>query len=107
MAKDRKSLAWAPKARRDLIDIWKYFAKVASHEIADDLLDEIDRAASRLRDRPYLGRLRNEIAPGLRSVLIPPHSIIYRVTDATIEISRVLHERRDFSAAFVEDDGQP
>ncbi len=96
MAGASKPLVWAPKAKQDLRNIWAYFVRVASPEIADQVLGEIDQAAARLGDRPYLGRTRDEVLPGLRGVLF------YKVTDTTVEIVRVLHERRDFSAALPE-----
>jgi plasmid stabilization system protein ParE len=39
---------------------------------------------------------RNDVAPGLRSVLSKPYVIFYRVDDARVEVVRVLHERRNF-----------
>jgi plasmid stabilization system protein ParE len=53
MAEARRELIWAAEARRDLIDIWKYFARTASPEIADKLLRDIRTAAERLRDHPF------------------------------------------------------
>jgi plasmid stabilization system protein ParE len=43
---------------------------------------------------------RDDVMPGLRAVLVHPYTVFYRVTDSTVEIVRVLHERRDFSAVF-------
>jgi len=103
MAEARRELIWAAKARRDLIDIWKYFARTAPPEIADKLLRDIRTAAERLRDHPFSGRPRNEIASDLRSILVHPHAIIYRVTEINVEIARIIHERRDIAAAFAED----
>lgn len=105
MAGTSRRLVWSPSAGRDLRRIWRYFARVASEEIADRLLREIAEAAGRLADRPYLGRPREELLPGLRSLLAHPHSVFYRVTDDSIEIVPVLHERRDFSAALKKDEG--
>jgi toxin ParE1/3/4 len=104
MAEAPKELVWAPKSKRDLVDIWKYYAKVASPELANTMLRELDRAAMRLARHPLSGRSRDEIVPGLRSLLVHPHSIIYHVTESAIEIARILHERRDFSAALANDD---
>jgi toxin ParE1/3/4 len=103
MAGAPRKLSWAPQARRDLIDIWKYFAVAASPEVADGLLRDIKIAVDRLEDHPFLGRPRDEIAKGLRSLLVPPHSIIYRVTKTKVDIARIFHERRDIPAAFAED----
>jgi plasmid stabilization system protein ParE len=49
---DRLHLVWSPAAKEDLIKIWRYFARVASPEIADSLLREIDRASERLTNNP-------------------------------------------------------
>jgi toxin ParE1/3/4 len=102
MAAGRRAILWAPKARQDLVDIWIYSAKVASPEVADSLLRDIQGTVNRLGDHPYMGRPRGEIANGLRSALVHPHSVFYRVTETNVEVARVLHERRDFAAAFSE-----
>ncbi len=98
MPKKLKRVIWSPKAKRDLGDVWHYYARVASEEIADKLLREIDQAAKALSDRAFMSRARDEIMSGLRSVLVHPYSIFYRVNDDTVEVVRVLHERRDFAS---------
>jgi toxin ParE1/3/4 len=95
-----RRVVWPPKARQDLRQIWRYFARVASPDIADKLLREIRDATERLATRPFLWRARDDVMPGLRAVLVHPYTVFYRVTDSTVEIVRVLHERRDFSAVF-------
>jgi toxin ParE1/3/4 len=95
-----KGIVWAPRAKRDLHDIWRYFARIASVEVADNLVHEVNRAAARLADFPLMGRTRDELIPGLRSVLVHPHVIFYRVSEASIEIARVLHQRRDLATAL-------
>lgn len=104
MARAARRIVWAPKARLDLLDVWRYFARVASPDIADKLLRELRSAADRLGERPLLGRAREEILPGLRSVRVHPYAIFYRVTDVAIEIVRVLHERRNFSTALTKNE---
>jgi toxin ParE1/3/4 len=94
-----RRVIWSPAAEQDLLDIWRYFARVASPEIADALLREIENAADRLRENPLLGRQRLDITPGLmgdlRAVRADPYSIFYRPTGTTVQIIRVLHERQD------------
>ena len=102
--KTRERLVWSPAAKQDLIDIGRYFVRVASLDVADQLLKEIDWASDRLRHDPLLGRLRIDLMPGLkgglRSLPAHPYTIFYRlgvVNDLEeIQIIRVLHERRDF-----------
>jgi toxin ParE1/3/4 len=91
---------WAPRAKQDLRDIWHYFACVGSPEVADKLLADIGQVAQRAIERPLSGRPRNELVQGLRSTLVHPFTIFYRVKDADVEVVRVLHERRNFSAIF-------
>jgi len=98
-----RDIVATPRAQRDLIEIWLYFADVASPDLADRLLLDIDRAARRLVEYPRLGRPRDDVLAGLRSVIVPPYAILYRVTEENVEISRILHTRRDLAAAFIDD----
>jgi toxin ParE1/3/4 len=104
MAANRR-LIWAPAAQRDLRGIWHYFSQVASPEIADRLLREIDRAARRLEQFPLSGRRRDGIAPHLRSVLVHPYVVFYRATETAVEIARVLHQRRNLAAILRKERG--
>ena len=101
MAKAGKRIVWAPKAREDLLNVWRYFAQVASPDIADKLLRDIRLVADRLGERPLLGRAREEVMPGLRSVRAHPYAVFYRAKNGSVEIVRVLHERRNLSAALI------
>jgi toxin ParE1/3/4 len=88
------------RSKRDLLEVWQYYERVASVEIAEKLLRQINSAGQRLADEALMWRTRDEVMPGLRSVLVHPYTIFYRVKDDVVEIVRVLHERRDFGAAF-------
>jgi toxin ParE1/3/4 len=100
MPRAPKRVIWAPKAKQDLRGIWRYFARVASPDIADNLLRDIDRAAAGLDERSLQWRARDDVVPGLRSVRAHPYTVFYRVTDASVEIVRVLHGRRNFPTVF-------
>src|SRR5882757_11394 len=100
MADRDRRVVWAPRGRRDLRDIWLYFARIASPEVADELSREIRRAGARLGRHPLMGRPRDELVSGLRSVLVPPHVIFYRVSDEGVEVARILHQRRDLGSAL-------
>ena len=102
MATNRRVL-WAPRARQDLREVRRFYAEAASPEIADNVLREIDKATKRIADRPLARRLREELAPGLRSALARPYTIFFRVRGTQVEIVRSLHERRDFPAIFAAD----
>ena len=104
----RRDVVWSLTAQQDLIDIWGYFAGVASPATADRLVDEIEVAANRLVIDPRMHRVRHDLIPDLpgelRSVSAHPYTLFYRVNlrsadgHEEIEILRVIHERRDFSS---------
>jgi toxin ParE1/3/4 len=74
--------------------------RVASLEIADNMLRGIERASEAIARNPLARRTRDDLMPGLRSALVSPHTIFFRIQGANIEIVRVLHGRRDFPALF-------
>lgn len=98
MAADKR-LFWSPSSGRDLIEIYVYFSRVASDEVAEQLLLEIEAAVERLRTNPLIGTPRFEILPNLRATYSHPYTILYRLTTEGVEISRIVHERREPLAA--------
>jgi toxin ParE1/3/4 len=100
MAKPSRSAVWSPEAEQDLIEIWGYWAHEASVEVADNQLRGIDRACERLEEWPFSSRARDELVPGLRSLVVHPNVIFYRVRDNDVEIVRVVDGRRDIDGIF-------
>lgn len=91
---------WSPRSKQDLVEIWGYYARVASPEVADTLIHEITTIGMRLQENPLLWKVRSEIAPNIRSVLSYPYTIFYRIENETVQIVRVLHERRESNKAL-------
>ena len=54
MPKKYRRVVWAPKTKKDLRDVWRYYERVASPEIADKLLREINEAGQRLTDEAFM-----------------------------------------------------
>src|SRR5215467_9046650 len=98
MAQRDRRVIWAPTARRDLLDVWRHYARVASPEIADRLLRDIHQTGNRLSEQALMWRARDDVMPGLRSVVVHPYVLFYRLTDRYVEIARVIHGRRNFAA---------
>jgi toxin ParE1/3/4 len=90
-------IVWSPAAKRDPRNIWRYFTSVASVEVAERLLRDIARASERARERPLAWRTRDEVMPGLRSILVHPFVLFYRVKPGIIEVVRVVHQRRNLA----------
>jgi toxin ParE1/3/4 len=100
MAVPRSQLLWSNDAERDLLEIWQYGAERWSPAKADDHLREIKFGCARLIGNPNLGRARDELGPGLRSILVNPHVAFYRVKVADVEIVRVIHQHEDVEIVF-------
>lgn len=90
-------------AERDLEEIWSYVAEDASPTTADRLIDAIIDRFELLAEQPRMGRLRPEFGEGVRSFTVENHVIYYRHEDDVL-VARVLHGRRDQTAAWSEPD---
>lgn len=97
------AVLWSPEAETDLIEIWRYLAPETSAEFADRQLRSLENAANRLSEWPLAGRTREELAANLRSIVCEPYVIFYRVADATVQIVRVIHGRRDLPTILFSD----
>jgi len=47
-----------------------------------------------------MGRKRDELIPGIRSLPVKRYVVFYRVTNNTIEIARILSGYRDIETLF-------
>jgi toxin ParE1/3/4 len=100
MRESERRITRSPEADDDLVAIWLYGARAWSPEQADEHLFEIESLCDRLIDEPELGRPRDELVIGIRSIVIRPHVVFYRVSNTEIGIARVLHQREDVGAVF-------
>lgn len=89
-----------PSAEADLADIWEYIAQ-NSPVNADRLIDRIFQTCQEsLASSPHLGRPREELSPGLRSLVLGDYIICYRPIDSGVEVVPVLHGRRDIEGTL-------
>ena len=96
-------LVWSPEAEADLLTIWHWGAAHFSADTADIHLRDIQHAARNLCEFPYAGVKRDQIVPGIRSVIVYPTVIFYRIGSVSIEIVRVVDGRRNLAAFFSAD----
>jgi toxin ParE1/3/4 len=89
-------IARQPLARRDLIEIWNYIAD-GSVRSADALIDQVDAKLTLLATNPKLGRTRDELSVGLRSVSVGRYILFYQILPDGILLVRVLHSARDLA----------
>ena len=89
-------------AVRDLNQIGDYYYEVAGEEVANRLLARIESRFLVIAENPYIGVLREEYGPGVRAYPVPNLSyvIIYKVSIGMVEITRVVHGRRNLGRLF-------
>lgn len=87
-------------AARDLDDAWDYIAHEESVSVADGILREIGKTYGLLSAWPLLGRKRDKLSPGIRSLPVNPYIIFYRITEDVVRIVRILHQSRDTDLVF-------
>ena len=92
-------------AAADLEGASEYYRREAGEETALGYIDAVESAVKRIRRSPHVGSLRfaYELAiPDLRAWQLQrfPYVVFYVVTDDEIDVWRILHTRRDISAAL-------
>lgn len=97
-----RSLRLWPAARRDLDAIWLSIAE-DSLKSADAVLDRIAARLDMLGRLPEAGRRRDDLHQGLRYCPLESYLIFYSVSEAAIEVRRVLHGARNILPEFFED----
>ncbi len=87
------------QAIHDLTEIWLYIAN-DSPQAADTFIESIYEHCHLLCSSPDMGRMREELLPGLRSFPLKRYIIFYRVVPDCLEVIRVLSGYRDMESLF-------
>ncbi len=91
-----------PLAAADIAEIWDYIAEDSLGQ-ADAWVDRLDETLQLLATQPRMGRPRDELSLGLRSMPIGRYVIFYEPLNDGIDVVRVLHSARDIDAQFGKD----
>lgn len=102
MTERRRPAIWSPESIADLDSIWDYYIQVAGPATAEKLVREIAALVQSIEEHPMIGRARDEVRDGLRSLAASPHVVFYRVANDTPEIVRVLDVRQDIEDIFAD-----
>ena len=90
-----------PRARQDLIEIWRYIADDSGEPRADRYLRRLNDVISYLAQQPLMGRKRAEIPDqGIRSFAAESHVVFYMALEDGIELVRVIHGSQDLERAW-------
>ncbi|MDY7015960.1 MAG: type II toxin-antitoxin system RelE/ParE family toxin [Cyanobacteriota bacterium] len=94
----------AEPAIRDIEQIADYIARQSGLEGAERFLSKLDAKFAKISQFPIIGRQRNEILRGLRSLPIDNYLILYMPIGQDVEIFRVVSGYRNLSALFTDVD---
>jgi toxin ParE1/3/4 len=94
-------LRFSPQALRDLVEIGAYIEQDSPTYAARFIL-RLEEHCDLVARRPLIGRVRDEVRPGLRSIRYNRYAIFYRLIEDGIEIVRVIHNARDLEQAMRE-----
>lgn len=88
-----------PLAGADIAEIWDYIAEDSVLQ-ADAWVDRLDGKLRLLSSQPLMGRAREDLSPGIRSMPFGRYVIFYEPLPDGIDVIRVLHSARDIDAVF-------
>ena len=83
------------RARNDLRGIWRDTYDKWGDRQADKYLDVLNAGIERLKDNPKLGKPRDTLRPGYRSLHVNRHIVYYMLEPSLIRIIRVLYDGMD------------
>jgi toxin ParE1/3/4 len=90
-------------AERDLEEILEWLHD-HSPSVAQRLPGALDTRCRLLATQPMMGRFRDDLRPGLRSVVVEYYVVYFMVTDEEIQIRRIVHGSRDTRAVSFDED---
>lgn len=94
-ARDVARIILSRAAYGDLVEIGEYGEAHFGSLAADSYHDDIERCFERLADHPLSGEARAVWGVGIRYLVCNRHRIVYRLSDDTVQILRILHHSRD------------
>lgn len=87
------------EAEADIFEIWSCIAEDSMVE-ADRWVDRLDEKLALWATQPMMGRSRDELAYGIRSLALGRYVVFFEALPDGIDVVRVLHGSRDIDAAF-------
>ncbi|MGF1676184.1 MAG: type II toxin-antitoxin system RelE/ParE family toxin [Rivularia sp. (in: cyanobacteria)] len=91
-------------AIKDIEEIADYIAKQSGLRESELFLSKLDAKFFKIAQFPNLGRQRDEILPGIRSLSVDSYLILYMPIGQDVEIFRVISGYRDLTALFSDSD---
>ena len=82
-------------AKQDLESIYHFSLENWGVHQAEHYLTRFKTKLNELSNNPNIGQKRQDLLTNTRSILVGRHVIFYQISNQTIHILRVLHERQD------------
>lgn len=98
---------WAAQAVDDLRGVFHYIEAAGNPLAALRYTNDVANRAERLADFPRVGRSREDILTGLRTLPFRSALIVYQVSDNSIRLLRILHQQRDIESILKSLDSAP
>ena len=91
----RRTLRFSPKAKADLDQIWDHSLKEWGPERAEAYIHTIRSILNLMDQFPAMAKNAENIRPGLLKYAVGSHVLFLRITDRSINVVRILHQRMD------------
>ena len=82
------------QAEIDLLDIWAFISQ-DNLTAADKIVRQLDARSHELLGHPEMGIARDDVAKGMRHLVMGSYLILYRIDGEDIEVVRYLHGARN------------
>ena len=90
----------SPRAQEDLKNVREYTLAAYGEKQTQKCLSLIEESINQLLDNPEIGRNRDDVKSGYRSLNIEKHTIFYIIKKTEIHILGVVHGRMDITSQF-------
>ncbi len=88
-----------PQAELDIQEIWEFIAG-DSISAADKWVDDLDEKMGLWATQPMMGRARDELASGIRSLSFGRYVAFFAPLHDGIDVVRAMHGARDIDHTF-------
>src|SRR4051794_11029266 len=93
-------------AQADLREIKEYIIEHGTPRAAERWVHTLRQGCQRVANTPGMGRPREDLHPGLRSLAVGNYLICYRQESGRVDIVHILHGARDLERLFREEQGE-
>jgi toxin ParE1/3/4 len=85
-----------PAAEQDLEEIFTWLLE-NNPAVVDRVSNALEAQCTLLATQPYIGRPRDDLMPGIRSVVVEWYIVFYEPSDDQILVHRIIHSSRNIT----------